>query len=114
MITFKKCSSVLGRALSPCSRQARLVLLLLSLLPVSALSQPAAAVPPVPVRGEIIMLTADLVVVKSTEGTSILIPVGKDTKIDSLLKAGDWVEVAVSPDNQASSVKKMASDPPPR
>ncbi len=62
-------------------------------------------------RGEMVMLTTELVVVKSIEGTSILIPLGKDAKIDPTLKVGDRVEVVVTPDNQVSSVKKLTPEP---
>ena len=91
----------------------RLVLAaMLVLLPVSALS--SEAVPPSPptqVRGEVQMLTSELLVVKSAEGTSILIPLGKDTPLDSSLKVGDWVEVVVTSDHHVTLVKKPAPEP---
>lgn len=83
-------------------------LCLLLLLPVPAPSEPAPAAAPAPVRGQIIMLTGELVVVKSADGTSILIPLAPTTKIDSALKPGDHVEVVVTPDRQLGSIRKIA------
>jgi hypothetical protein len=51
------------------------------------------------------------VVVKSADGTSILIPLGKDTTVDASLKVGDHVEVVATPDRQVTSVKKLTPDP---
>lgn len=58
------------------------------------------------------MLTTELVVVKSADGTSILIPLGKGTAVDTSIKVGDWVEVVVMPDRQVVSVKKVPAAPP--
>jgi hypothetical protein len=57
------------------------------------------------------MLTGELIVVKSADGTSILIPLGKDTPVDSSLKVADRAEVVVTPDNHVSSVKKLTDEP---
>lgn len=84
---------------------------MLVLLPISASSEAVPATPPIQVRGEILMLTGELVVVKSAEGTSILIPLGKDSPLDSSLKVGDRVEVVVTSGNHVASVKKLAPDP---
>ena len=84
---------------------------MLVLLPVSALSEAVPSPPPTQVRGEVQMLSSELVVVKSAEGTSILIPLGKDTPLDSSLKVGDRVEVVVTSDNHVASVKKLPPDP---
>lgn len=84
---------------------------MLVLLPISASSEAVPATPPIQVRGEILMLTGELVVVKSAEGTSILIPLGKDSPLDSSLKVGDLVEVVVTSGNHVASVKKLAPDP---
>jgi hypothetical protein len=81
------------------------------LLSTPALSQSGPASPPTQVRGEVLMLTSDLVVVKSADGTSILIPLGKDTTVDASLKVGDHVEVVATPDRQVTSVKKLTPDP---
>jgi len=66
---------------------------LLCLAPASVLSESSAAAPAAKMRGEILMLTSELMVVKSAEGTSVLIPLDKGTPLDPLLKVGDLVEV---------------------
>jgi hypothetical protein len=58
------------------------------------------------------MLTSELIVVKLADGTSILIPLRKDTTVDTSFKVGDQVEVVATQDQQVSSVKKVTSDPP--
>jgi hypothetical protein len=73
-----------------------------------ALSQSGPVTPPTQARGEVLMLTSELIVVKSADGTSILIPLGKDTTVDASLKVGDQVEVVASPDRQVASIKKLA------
>jgi hypothetical protein len=57
------------------------------------------------------MLTSELVVVKSTDGTSILIPLGKDSIVDASLKVGEQAEVVATPDRRVPSVKKLILDP---
>ncbi len=78
------------------------------LLPAQAPSESVPAAPQTPVRGEIVLLTAELVVVKSADGTSILIPLGKHATVDRTLKTGDRVEVVVTEDQQVRSVNKIA------
>lgn len=51
----------------------------------------------------------ELVVANSVQGTSSLIPVGKEATHDPMLKIGDRVEMVVCLDNQASSVKQVIS-----
>lgn len=89
-------------------RSFRLALAAMCFLLVStpALSQSGPAAPPAQVRGEVLMLTSELIVVKSADGTSILISLGKDTAVDSSLKVGDQVEVVATSDRQVTSVKK--------
>jgi hypothetical protein len=58
------------------------------------------------------MLTSELIVLKSADGTSILIPLGKDTTVDASLKVGDQVEVVATPNQQVILIKKVTSDPP--
>lgn len=81
------------------------------LLSTPALSQPDTAIPPTQVHGEVVMLTSELVVVKSTDGTSILIPLGKDAIVDASLKVGEQAEVVATPDRHVTSVKKLTPDP---
>jgi hypothetical protein len=75
------------------------------LLSTPALSQSGPASPPAQVRPKVLMLTSELIVVKSADGTSILIPLGKDTTVDASLK------VVATPDRQVTSVKKLTPDP---
>jgi hypothetical protein len=79
----------------------------LQLLPVTAPSQSVQVVPPSRVRGEMPVLTADLIVVKSADGTNILIPLKKETTMVSALEVGDRVESIVVSGNQANSIKKL-------
>jgi hypothetical protein len=56
------------------------------------------------------MLTSELLVVRSADGTSILIPLGKDEVVETSIKVGDQVEVVVTSDHQVRLIKKVASD----
>jgi len=84
---------------------------LLCLVPASVLSESSTAKPSTQAHGEILMLTSELLVVKSAEGTSILIPLGKDTPLDSPLTVGDLVEVIAISGNHVTSVKRLAPEP---
>ena len=83
------------------------------MLPIPVHPESDPAIPQMPVRGELVMLKRELIVVKSDEGTSILIPIGKDTELDPALKVGDQVEVVVIPENYVSSVRKLTPEPLP-
>ncbi len=56
------------------------------------------------------MLTSELLVVRSADGTSILIPLGKDEVVETSIKVGDQVEVVVTSDHQVRLIKKVASN----
>jgi hypothetical protein len=56
------------------------------------------------------MLTSQLIVVRSADGTNILIPLGKDEVVDTSIKVGDQVEVVVTSENQVRLIQKVASD----
>ena len=88
-----------------------LAAVLVCLGPASVLPESGPASPLTQVRGEVLMLTSELVVVKSAEGTSTLIPLSKGTPLDLSLKVGDQVEVVVTSDNHLTSVKKLALEP---
>jgi hypothetical protein len=60
------------------------------------------------VRGEVVMLTSELVVVALVDGTRSLFHLGKDATVDSSVKVTDRVELRVTPDNHVISVKKLA------
>ena len=104
----KKC-----RPVSLCCLRAGLVGIVLLLLPIPAHPESDPAVPQMPVRGELVMLKRELIVVKSDKGTNILIPIGKDTEFDTTLKVGDQVEVVVIPENHVNSVRKLTPEPLP-
>jgi hypothetical protein len=53
------------------------------------------------------MLTSELIVVKSADGTSILIPLDKHTALDSTVTVGDRVEVSAAPDYRIISAKRL-------
>ncbi|MEQ1796201.1 MAG: hypothetical protein ABL970_18665 [Nitrospira sp.] len=63
-------------------------------------------------RGEVLMLTNELLVVKSADGTNILIPLAKDTIVDSTVKIGQQAEISAAPDHHIISVKRL--DPCPQ
>ena len=104
----KKC-----RPVSLCCWRAWLVAIVLLLLPIPVHSELDPAVPQPPVRDELVMLSRELIVVKSDEGTSILIPIGKDVELDPAMKIGDQVEVVVIYENRVSSVRKLTPEPLP-
>jgi hypothetical protein len=58
------------------------------------------------------MLTSELIVVKSADGTSILIPLRKDTAVEASLKVGDQAEVVTTQDQQVILIKKVTSASP--
>jgi hypothetical protein len=59
------------------------------------------------------MLTSELVVVKLTDGRSILFHLGKDAILDSSVKVADRVEVRYTTDHHVISVKKLTMDAEP-
>jgi hypothetical protein len=76
--------------------------------PASVFPEPGPVKPPAQVRGEVLMLTSELIVVQSSDGTSVLIPLEKETVIDSTLKVGDRVEISSAPDQRLISIKRVA------
>jgi len=77
-------------------------------IPAPAFTEPGPVKPAAQVRGEVMMLTAELIVVQSSDGTNILIPLEKETTVDSALKVGDRVEVSSSPDNRIIAIKRLS------
>lgn len=65
-------------------------------------------------RGEVLMLTIDLVVVKDAEGATTLVPLVKGAKVDQAIKVGDHVEVRVTGTGEAETVTKSPAQPIPR
>ncbi len=62
-------------------------------------------------RGEILMLTMDLVVVKDAQGSTTLVPLGKGAKVDQAIKVGDHAEVRVTGAGEAEAVTKSSAQP---
>jgi hypothetical protein len=77
--------------------------------------------PPLQVRSDVLMLTSDLIAVKSSDGMSALIPFGKETTVDSGFKVGDRFEIIAASGNQTTKPLQLRSfynqishDPIPR
>lgn len=83
------------------------------LLSNTTLLQSSLPATPTEVRGEVLMLTSELVVVKATDGRSILFHLGKDAILDSSIKVADRVEVRFTTDHHVISVKKLTADAEP-
>lgn len=93
----------------------RLVLpaLCLLLLSTPALPQSTSSPPLRQIHGEILMLTSELMVVKSADGASILFRLEKGAPVDSSLKVADRVEVRFMSDDHIISVKKLTTGSEP-
>lgn len=63
------------------------------------------------IQGEVMMLTSELIVVKSADGTSTLFPIEEGTAVDSAIKTGDHVVVSLNQDRRIISIKPR--DKPP-
>ncbi len=83
------------------------------LLSTPTLVQSSLPTPPTEARGEVLMLTSELVVVKLKDGRSILLHLGKDATVDSSIKVADRVEVRFTTDHHVISVKKLTADADP-
>jgi hypothetical protein len=83
------------------------------LLSSPALPQPVPPASSMQVRGEVLMWTSELVVVKQTDGTSVLFNMGKDAIVDASLKVGDRVEVRFTSDQHVISVRKLTTETEP-
>ena len=78
---------------------------------VSACSEQDAVKTPTRLQGQATMVTADLVVVEASDGTSTLFSLNKGTVVvDPLLKPGDQVEVVLSSTDQAATIRKRAPE----
>jgi hypothetical protein len=84
-----------------------LVIALVLLIPAAVLPESGPSMPLIQTRGEVLMLTGKLIVVKSADGTSILIPLDKHTTLDSTVKIGDRVVVSTVPNSRIISVKRL-------
>ena len=60
-------------------------------------------------RSDVLMLTSDLIAVKSSDGMSTLIPFGKETTVDSGFKVGDRFEIIAASGNQTTKPLQLRS-----
>jgi hypothetical protein len=70
-------------------------------------SQPPASAATQTVKGEVLMATPELCVVRDASGKSTLLTVGKDTAGAATVKVGDQVEAQMAPDGRALSIKAV-------
>lgn len=59
-------------------------------------------------KGEVVMLSGEVCVVKDAAGTSVLFRIDKGTKIDGSVKEGQKVEVSASADGRVLSIKETS------
>ncbi len=85
----------------------RLAILALLYVSSAGLIQAESPTPTQVVRGEIFMLTTELVVVIADDGTRELFRLDKATRVDSAITVGDRVEVRLTPDHQVLSITKL-------
>lgn len=60
------------------------------------------------IKGEVVMLSGEVCVVKDATGKSVLFKVDKETKIDGSVKEGKKVEVSASADGRALVIKESS------
>jgi hypothetical protein len=73
----------------------------------SADSKPQASSPQ-SMKGEVVMLSGEVCVVKDSTGKSVLFRIDKGTRIDGSVKEGKTVEVSASVDGRALSIKESS------
>jgi hypothetical protein len=57
------------------------------------------------VKGQLMMLAGEVAVIKDSTGKTIHLSISKATKVEGRLKDGDMVEVSMSSDGQAVSIR---------
>ena len=62
------------------------------------------------VRGEVLMLTSELVVMALVDGTHTLLKVGKNTIVDPSVRVGDRIKVRVTPEHHVVSITKVTRE----
>jgi len=67
--------------------------------------QKPAASSPISMKGEVIMLSGEVCVVRDNAGKSVLFKIDRGTKIDKSVKEGKTVEVAATADGMALYIK---------
>lgn len=60
------------------------------------------------IRGEVVMISSDVCVVKDETGTTTMLRVDPSTKMDGSVKEGAKVEVTVSSEHLALSIKVLS------
>lgn len=70
-------------------------------------SKPATSSPQL-MKGEVVMLSEEVCVVRDATGKSVLFKIDKGTKIDGSVKEGKTVEVTASDDGRALSIKETS------
>lgn len=68
-------------------------------MPAHSASSPQA------VKGEVIMITDEFLVVEDPTGKGVVVLFDKDTKRKTAIKVGDKIEAQVSPDGYAESIR---------
>ena len=68
----------------------------------------AAAVAAQVMKGEVVMLSGEVCVVRDATGRSVLFKIDKETKIDGSVKEGKKVEVSASADGRALVIKESS------
>lgn len=63
---------------------------------------------PQSMKGEVVMLSEEVCVVRDATGKSVLFKIDKGTKIDGSVKEGKTVEVTASDDGRALSIKEVS------
>lgn len=90
----------------------RVVLLLFACLVMFGISTAIAAQPvqnlsaSQTVKGEVLIISEDLFVVKNKEGQGLALSLVESTKVDTGVRVGDKVEATVTTDGTAVSIKK--------
>jgi hypothetical protein len=56
------------------------------------------------------MPTSELLIVKLTDGTTVLFRLGNNATVDASLKVADRVEAHFTPDHHVISVKRLTAD----
>jgi hypothetical protein len=83
---------------------------------VAAQSSQAPPLPNKPahtLKGEVVMITNELIILKEPTGNRSLIQVGKEIQKDATVKEGTQVEIAVTEDGQAKTITILKNDPKP-
>jgi len=59
----------------------------------------------------VLEVASDTVIVQDDKGQQVALRVGKDTKQDGVIDAGDHIEASVGPDDRIISIRSKSSSP---